>query len=349
MLPRNAKVSRFALALAATTTAFSSLRTSLSRSAVPEDFEQTPEYKAFARQHMVDEEELLRQSSFPIPPKEQKDNFWWLTKKFLVSEAPEKIFSGDGTLLAENFRFVGPYIGPLDKKAFYGQRDAIDFFQSFPDASAQFHNFRRRQVGRCASLETVDPPRCEFTACCNFVRHLAKHGLEEGSSRNNVFNMFSAWAHLESGSRCMLPTRHASSSCTRSWISLWCTVGREGDLLGRRSNFNRSWIVHSRKHHGLQDLLLVINTPRGFLQAQKKLSEKDWAQGEWGRFKLFTSGRYTTDTALMGLVILSTCNKRPRRLRKRSFPLISRWSKQDHRHNLCRELVRVAPLELVWQ
>ena len=39
-----------------------------------------------------------------------------LTKKFLVSEAPEKIFSGDGTLLAENFRFVGPYIGPLDKK-----------------------------------------------------------------------------------------------------------------------------------------------------------------------------------------------------------------------------------------
>ncbi|CAK8990113.1 unnamed protein product [Durusdinium trenchii] len=87
---------------------------------------------------MVDEEELLRQSSFPIPPKELLQ----LTKKFLVSEAPEKIFSGDGTLLAENFRFVGPYIGPLDKKAFYGQRDAIDFFQSFPDASAQFHNFR---------------------------------------------------------------------------------------------------------------------------------------------------------------------------------------------------------------
>lgn len=27
---------------------------------------------------MVDEEELLRQSSFPIPPKEQKDNFWWV-------------------------------------------------------------------------------------------------------------------------------------------------------------------------------------------------------------------------------------------------------------------------------
>ena len=27
-------------------------------------------------------------------------------------------------------------------QAFYGQRDTMDFFQCFPDASAQFHDFR---------------------------------------------------------------------------------------------------------------------------------------------------------------------------------------------------------------
>ena len=34
-----------------------------------------------------------------------------------VTQAPEKIFPSDGMLLADDFRFVGPYIGPLDKQA----------------------------------------------------------------------------------------------------------------------------------------------------------------------------------------------------------------------------------------
>lgn len=120
-------------------TVFTSLRTPhVLRRALPENFEETPEYKAFARQHLVNEDQLFRESSFPISPKE----LLHLTKVFLVTEAPEKIFPSDGMLLADDFRFVGPYIGPLDKQAFYGQRDTMDFFQCFPDASAQFHDFR---------------------------------------------------------------------------------------------------------------------------------------------------------------------------------------------------------------
>eukprot|EP00434_Breviolum_minutum_P011973 symbB.v1.2.010557.t1/scaffold694.1/size172116/20 len=119
-------------------TAFSSLREHLVRRAVPENFEDTPEYKEFARRHIVDEDQLFRESSFPIPPKKLVR----LAKMFLATEAPEKVLPSDGQLLADDFRFVGPYIGPLDTQGFYHQRDNFDFFQSFPDASAQFHDFR---------------------------------------------------------------------------------------------------------------------------------------------------------------------------------------------------------------
>ncbi|OLQ15674.1 hypothetical protein AK812_SmicGene62 [Symbiodinium microadriaticum] len=106
--------------------------------AAPERFEETPEYAEFARRHMVDEEALFAASDFPIPPQD----LIRLAKKFLVTEAPEKVFEGDGSMLADDFQFVGPVIGPLDKKAFYGQRDSVDFFRSFPDATAEFHHFR---------------------------------------------------------------------------------------------------------------------------------------------------------------------------------------------------------------
>ena len=35
-------------------------------------------------------------------------------------QAPEKVLPSDGQLLADDFRFVGPYIGPLDTQASKG-------------------------------------------------------------------------------------------------------------------------------------------------------------------------------------------------------------------------------------
>lgn len=115
------------------------------------ELEDTPEYKAFAERHLVDEVATEREADFPIQPSELIK----LTKRFLATEAPEATLPGDGSLMTEDFQFIGPVIGPLDKEEFMATRNTVDFFRSFPDATAQFHHFR---------VDPFEPSRVWYTA-----------------------------------------------------------------------------------------------------------------------------------------------------------------------------------------
>lgn len=82
----------------------------------------------------VDEEESLAKAGFPIPPEE----LIMLTKKYLVAsqgvDSPE--------MLAEDFNFVGPVVGPLDKEAYLTAVGGFDLKAAFPDLNPGFHHFR---------------------------------------------------------------------------------------------------------------------------------------------------------------------------------------------------------------
>lgn len=113
--------------------------------------EETDEYRAFAKRHMVDEKEEMAQHTFPVSP---ETLITW-TKRFLATEAPEATMGGDGSMLTDDFQFVGPVIGPLNKEEFMAVRDSVQFFEVFPDATAQFHHFR---------VDPFEPNRVWWTA-----------------------------------------------------------------------------------------------------------------------------------------------------------------------------------------
>lgn len=98
-----------------------------------------PNVVQFLERHVIDEAAMmLSQPAFPISP----DELIALTKYFLATESPDAPVLGNGTMLTENFSFVGPVIGPLNKNEFLVNVKGIDFYDVFPDASAQFHHFR---------------------------------------------------------------------------------------------------------------------------------------------------------------------------------------------------------------
>lgn len=110
-----------------------------------------PQVQRFIDRHVVNEEELMSEKTFPIPP----DELITLTKVFLATEAPEADPPGDGTMLTDDFQFVGPVIGPLDKEDFLSTVPLIDFFRVMPDGTAQFHHFR---------VDPFEPDRVWYTA-----------------------------------------------------------------------------------------------------------------------------------------------------------------------------------------
>lgn len=110
-----------------------------------------PNVVKFLKRHVVDENTLLKdQPPFPIPP----DDLIALAKYFLATESPDATVIGNGTMLAEHFMFIGPVIGPLDKKEFLVNVNGIDFYDVFPDATAQFHHFR---------IDPFEPNRVWYT------------------------------------------------------------------------------------------------------------------------------------------------------------------------------------------
>lgn len=83
----------------------------------------------------VDEDDMIKKRAFTIPP----EKLIYLAKRFLVSGGG---FGGDPNLLSEDFKFVGPVVGPLSKEGFLQAIGSVDIKKGFPDFDPQFHNFQ---------------------------------------------------------------------------------------------------------------------------------------------------------------------------------------------------------------
>ncbi|CAJ1393066.1 unnamed protein product [Effrenium voratum] len=124
------------------------------------DLSSEPRVAEFLRRHVANEEALIRENAFPIAPEE----LLVLAKYFLATESPDAPTPGDGSMLAENFTFLGPVIGPLNKEEFMVNVKGIEFYAAFPDATAQLHHFR---------VDPFEPCRVWYT-CRGTGQHTGK-------------------------------------------------------------------------------------------------------------------------------------------------------------------------------
>jgi hypothetical protein len=83
----------------------------------------------------VDEEAMLAKANFPLPP----EKLISLAKGFLASRGG---FGADPDLMADNFEFAGPVVGPLSKAAFVSAISSVDIDKGFPDFNPEFYGFR---------------------------------------------------------------------------------------------------------------------------------------------------------------------------------------------------------------
>merc|ERR1712196_247533 len=74
-------------------------------------------------------------------------------------------------LLAEDFQFVGPVVGPLPKANFLKALVSFDIASAFPDANPEFHHFR---------VDPFDPRRVWTTA--------RGYGTNTGKSSNALLS-----------------------------------------------------------------------------------------------------------------------------------------------------------------
>lgn len=112
-----------------------------------EDSEVDEKVKAFEEANIIDEAAMLAGSDFPIKP----EQLIQLAKVYLAYgqgvEKPE--------LLAEDFEFAGPVVGPLGKEQYLKAVGGFDFKSAFPDSNPEFHHFR---------VDPFEPNRVWMTA-----------------------------------------------------------------------------------------------------------------------------------------------------------------------------------------
>mmetsp|Transcript_93166 Transcript_93166/g.164789 ORF Transcript_93166/g.164789 Transcript_93166/m.164789 type:complete len:209 (+) Transcript_93166:268-894(+) len=94
---------------------------------VPADVEANPIF--------LDEKAKLAEAPFKIPP----DQLILLAKRFLSSKGGA---GSDPDLLAEDFRFVAPVVGPLSKTEFVDTISGVDLDTAFPDWNPEYHGFQ---------------------------------------------------------------------------------------------------------------------------------------------------------------------------------------------------------------
>jgi len=82
----------------------------------------------------VDEAAAFARSTFPL----SAETMITLSKKFLSSRGG---LGADPDLLAASFKFEGPVVGPLDKRAFGDALGSVDFDKAFPDFQGEFYGF----------------------------------------------------------------------------------------------------------------------------------------------------------------------------------------------------------------
>ena len=94
--------------------------------------EDTKNTRKIAGGQIVDMDEMLAKSTFPIKPEE------------LIELAKDALAKGAGvddpTILAENFEFCAPVVGPLPKDEYLGALANFDLLKAFPDMNNRFYN-----------------------------------------------------------------------------------------------------------------------------------------------------------------------------------------------------------------
>jgi len=83
----------------------------------------------------IDEAAMLQEKGFPLPP----EDLIARAKKFLDSRGG---FGADPALIADDFQFMGPVVGPLSKDVFVKAIGSVDMEASFPDFQGEFYGFR---------------------------------------------------------------------------------------------------------------------------------------------------------------------------------------------------------------
>mmetsp|Transcript_45004 Transcript_45004/g.54088 ORF Transcript_45004/g.54088 Transcript_45004/m.54088 type:complete len:301 (+) Transcript_45004:26-928(+) len=85
-------------------------------------------------QQMLDEDELLSSSSFPIPA----DELIQLAKAFTAAQ-----LNGDAaSWFADDFRFVAPVVGPFGKDEFIDSLSSFDLKTAFENLNSNYHHWR---------------------------------------------------------------------------------------------------------------------------------------------------------------------------------------------------------------
>jgi len=104
-----------------------------------------------AREEALDEAAeaaRIREANFPIPPED-------LILRAKLYLAKNQYAVADPDMLAENFTFCGPVVGPLRKEAFIKALGGFDLVNVFPDNKVRWHSWR---------VDPFDPSRVLFTA-----------------------------------------------------------------------------------------------------------------------------------------------------------------------------------------
>ncbi|KAJ1467853.1 hypothetical protein T484DRAFT_1645032 [Baffinella frigidus] len=82
----------------------------------------------------IDEESLLQSQNFPLKP----EALIAKAQTFLESRGG---FGADPALMADNFQFIAPVVGPLSKEAFISAIGSVDMKTAFPDFQGEFYAF----------------------------------------------------------------------------------------------------------------------------------------------------------------------------------------------------------------
>ena len=90
--------------------------------------------REFFDTQMVDEAGMLAASTFPIPPADLIAKCKLILAKNNGAE--------DASLLASEFKFVAPVVGPLDKERFLAAFQSFKIEEGFPDAQFNYYHFR---------------------------------------------------------------------------------------------------------------------------------------------------------------------------------------------------------------
>ena len=128
---------------------------------------QQQEEKSSIFGRFLDEESLMKQSSFPITP----DQLISRAREVLSPEVGIGTMDG-GACLADDFEFVAAVVGPISKKEYLAALTSFNLEDSF-DITPNFYGFSVDPMQRkSCKLTPAMIPEISLTFCSNFLRLL---------------------------------------------------------------------------------------------------------------------------------------------------------------------------------